>query len=181
MARVSISIVAAVALLLAFTAPAGAVTPLLKQPKWVELSLQQREVLAPLAGEWDKLESYRRKKWLEIAQRYPSLSPDEQTRLQRRMQAWVKLTPEQRKQAREQYKTLQKVPPEQREAIKQKWQEYKELPPDEQERLKQRAKNKQPVATAPALAAKKPTLPLTPKLSSVQPAPAAPIAPAPTR
>lgn len=174
MARASLSILAAVALLLGLAASVGAAPPLLEQPKWVELSQQQREVLAPLAGEWNGLKSYRKKKWLEIAQRYALLSPDEQSRLQRRMQAWVKLTPAQRNQARQQYKNLQKEPPAQRQAIQQKWQEYKELPAVEQARLNQATANKTkpPVAGTPARATKVLVPPARPantqKLSPVQ-------------
>lgn len=169
MARASLTIVALLALTLALIVPAGAVVPPLKQPKWTELSPQQREALAPLSVEWDKLESFRKKKWLGIAQRYPTQSPQEQQRVQRRMQAWVKLTPAERQQAREQYKSLQKTPPAQRQAIKQKWQEYTDLPDAEKERLKQSAKRKpQPKSAAG-------------KVSPAAPAPtvAAPIAPAP--
>ncbi len=142
MARAFLSIAAAVALLVALTFPVGAAVPSLKQPKWVELSPQQREILAPLSLEWDKLESYRRKKWLGIVRHYPALSPPEQQRMQRRMQAWVKLTPEERTQVREQFKNLKQAPPELRQEINKKWQEYEELPEAEKERLKQSAKRK---------------------------------------
>src|SRR5487761_2336497 len=64
------------------TSSARAVVPRLKQPSWAELSPQQRTILAPLALEWDKLASYRRKKWLGVARQYPSLSPAGQQRLQ---------------------------------------------------------------------------------------------------
>jgi len=144
MARAFLASAATVALLLALAAPASAGVPSLKQPEWMELSAQQREILAPLSIEWDQFASYRRKKWLGVARRYPSLSPTEQRRLQRRMQAWVKLTPEQREQARARFKTLEKAPPEQRQTIKQKWQEYEELPEAEKERLKQQGGRRKP-------------------------------------
>lgn len=176
MARAFLSIAAAVALLVALTCPVGAAVPSLKQPKWVELSPQQREILAPLSLEWDKLETFRRKKWLGIARRYPSLSPPEQQRMQRRMQAWVKLSPEERTQVREQFKNLKQAPPELRQAIKQKWQEYEELPEAEKERLKQSTKRK----PQPKTAAGKPTPPAA--LPAPPPAPppitVAPAAPA---
>ncbi len=178
MARASLTIVALVALVFALTLPAGAVVvvPPLKQPKWAELSPQQREVLAPLSVEWDKLESFRKKKWLGIAQRYPTLSPKEQQRMQHRMKAWVKLTPAERQRAREQYKSLQKTPPEQRQAIKQKWDEYKELPDAEKERLKQSTKRKPQPKTAagkvsPAAAAVKPATSAAPVHPVPVPAP----------
>lgn len=138
MAR-SLAAVVAVAFGLAFLSPAHAVVPPLRQPTWAELTPEQKQILQPLSGEWDKLESYRQKKWLGIAQRYPALNPEEQARVQRRMKDWVRLSPEERKVAREKYKNLQKAPPEHKEAIKQKWQEYKQLPEEEKQRLKEEA------------------------------------------
>ncbi len=168
MARTSLCSAAGIALFLAFAAPAEAVVGPLKQPNWVELTPPQREILAPLSAEWDKLESYRRKKWLGIAQRYPTMTAEEQQRLQRRMQAWIKLTPEERKQARERYKSLQKAPPEQRQTIGQKWQEYKDLPEEEKEKLQRSASHKAQPKTA---AGKK--QPLSPALKPLAPTKAA--------
>lgn len=128
---------------------AGAAVPDLAQPDWKQLSAQQREILSPLAGEWDAMESFRRKKWLGIAERYASMSPEEQERVQRRMRDWAKLAPEERKQAREKYKTLQKVSPEQRESLRQNWEDYKALPEEEKKRLKAEAVRRPPVSTLP--------------------------------
>ena len=126
------------ALALALPAPASAtiVMPAISQPNWAELSAKQREILMPLSGEWDQLESFRRKKWLGIVQRYPAMTPNEQQHVQHRMKAWIGLSSAERRQAREGFKTLQKTPPESREVIKQRWQEYKKLPDDEKERLR---------------------------------------------
>jgi hypothetical protein len=71
------------------------------KPSWAELGPEQQKALAPLAGEWDKLDSFRKKKWLEIGDRYTKMKPEEQQRMQERMREWVKLTPEQRRIARE--------------------------------------------------------------------------------
>lgn len=184
MARALLSIVAAVTLTLALalTNPANAVIiPPLKQPNWADLAPQQREALAPLAGEWDKLESYRRKKWLGIAQRYPAMSAEEQQRVQHRMKAWANLTPEQRKQAREKYKTLQKVPPEQRQAVNQKWQEYKNLPDAEKARLNQKASRKPQPKSGAGKSASKTQLPkpMVSPLTSSTSVPATQISPPP--
>lgn len=142
MARTFLSLIAGITLAIALSLSniaSAVVVPPIKQPSWAELAPQQREILAPLAVEWDKLESYRRKKWLGIAQRYPAMSVEEQQRLQLRMKTWVNLSPEERTRAREKYKTLKKAPPEQRQAVNQKWEEYKNLPDAEKERLKQLA------------------------------------------
>jgi hypothetical protein len=167
MARAHFGLIFAVALWLAsplshaVTAP----PPPLPQPSWTQLNAEQKRVLAPLAGEWDKMDGFRRKKWLGIAQRYPSLSPEEQARVQQRMTAWAKLTPDERKRAREKYLSLQKAPPEKKDAVKLKWEEYKELPEDERNRLKAEASQKptpRPTPSKPAVAPK-------PPVSSVQP------------
>jgi hypothetical protein len=160
----------------------GRAAPPLPQPSWKQLNAEQRRILAPLAGEWDKMEGFRRKKWLGIAQRYQTLSPEEQARMQKRMTAWAKLTPEERKQARDKYLQLQKAPPEKKETVKQKWEAYKELPDAEKERLKAEAARKTPArpvpkpgpAAKPSPAAKPaPTPPATPAAPQT-PAPAEP-------
>ncbi len=82
------------------------------------------------------MEPSRRQKWLAVAQRFPTMSPEEQVRVQERMLAWVKLSPEQRMAARDKYKGLKKASPEKQAVLKQKWQEYENLPQDEKARLK---------------------------------------------
>lgn len=142
MARARFGLVLAIALWLAAPFSHAVIAPPLSQPSWTELSTEQRRVLAPLSAEWDKMDGFRRKKWLGIAQRYQSMSADEQTRMQHRMTAWAKLTPDERKRARDQYKSLQKAPPEKKEAVKLKWEEYKGLPESEKARLKAEAARK---------------------------------------
>ncbi len=179
MARARFGLVLAVVLWLASPLSHAVVTPPLPQPSWAQLSTEQKSILAPLAGEWDSMDGFRRKKWLGIAQRYPSLSPDEQARMQRRMTDWAKLTPEERKRAREKYQSLQKAPPEKKEAVKQKWEEYKELPESEKSRLKAEAARKptprpaplKPAAVAKPTAPGAPTTAANPPVSSPQPVP----------
>ena len=101
MARTRLGFGFAVALWLLAQASQAAIVPPLPQPSWKQLSTEQQRILAPLSGEWDMMEGFRRKKWLGIAQRYQSLSPEEQARMQRRMTSWAKLTPEERKHARD--------------------------------------------------------------------------------
>ena len=101
---------------------------------WGSLTAEQQTVLAPLKGDWDKLEAERRQKWLGIAKRYPKMKPEEQARVQRRMQAWAKLTPEQRRQARENYKRMAKSG-QKGGKLRDHWAEYQSLPPQEREEL----------------------------------------------
>ena len=121
--------------------PTLIVTP--QQAKWVELSTQQKAVLAPLAADWDAMESYRRKKWIGIAQRFPLMTGDEQLRIQGQMQEWTQLTPEQRQHAREKYQTMSQLPTEKKQELKQelkqKWEEYSNLPEEEKQKHQQQA------------------------------------------
>jgi len=104
----------------------GSATVKSPRPLWSELSPKQQAVLAPLAADWDKLDTTRRKKWVTIANRYPKMKPDEQERLQSRMQAWAKLTPAQRRVARDNYRSLRQLPRPERGEVKQKWQQYQQ-------------------------------------------------------
>jgi len=153
MARARFGLIFAVALWLASPLGHAGIALPLAQPSWSELTPEQKHILAPLSAEWDKMEGFRRKKWLGIAQRYQTLTPDEQGRMQRRMTDWAKLTPEERKRARDKYKALQKDTPEKKEAVKLKWQEYKELPESERSRLKAEASKKPTPRPAPSKAA----------------------------
>jgi hypothetical protein len=105
------------------------------RPTWIELTPEQRQVLAPLQDDWENLERERRLKWIGIAKRYPKMKPEEQERVERRMHDWANLTPEQRRQARENYRQLAKAPPEKRRKLRQQWADYQQLSPAEREKL----------------------------------------------
>jgi hypothetical protein len=103
---------------------------------WASLSPAQKSALRPLEREWGSIDSERKIKWLEIAQKFPTMSPAEQARVQARMEDWAKLTPKERGQARMNYKEAQQVPAQER---MDKWEAYKALPPDQQKKLADRA------------------------------------------
>lgn len=105
--------------------PALMATP--PQPKWSDLSIPQRIVLAPLSDDWDAMENYRQKKWISIAARFSEMPPEEQRRIQVQMQSWDKLSPEERNAARENFKTANQLPTEKKQQLKQKWEEYSSL------------------------------------------------------
>jgi hypothetical protein len=123
---------AALLLLCALAASPVVAAPKDKGPPWASLTVEQQQVLAPLAGEWDKhLTREQKVKWLGIAKRHPKMTPQGQKRVQTRMQKWAKLTPQQREQAREQYRSIGKMAPERREELRRHWAEYQALPPHE--------------------------------------------------
>jgi hypothetical protein len=127
------------------------------KPAWAELTADQQQILDPLKAEWNALSSSRKKTWIGIANRYPSMNAQEQQRVQARMQKWAKLTPEQRHAARERYKSIGKLPPDKRETLRQQWAEYQALPPGEKRMLdappasaERRARKPRPTTTPPS-------------------------------
>lgn len=121
--------------------PATAIIGTPPQPTWAQLSTQQKSTLSPLAKDWDAMENIRRKKWLGIAERYPTMKPDEQQRMQDRMREWARLSPAERSKVRDTYKDFKQLPPEQKQVVKQKWEAYSNLPPEERQRLRESGKS----------------------------------------
>jgi hypothetical protein len=69
------------------------------KPLWRTLTQAQQVVLQPLRAEWDAMDGLRKQKWLQLANRFATLPPQEQQRVQQRMREWASLTPEQRELA----------------------------------------------------------------------------------
>lgn len=116
------------------------------KPLWADLNPAQQHALAPLAGEWDTLDVTRKNKWLAIGNKFASMKPEEQQRIQERMRDWVKLTPEQRRLARENYVRAKKLNPDQKSA---QWEQYQQLPEEEKKKLAADTAAKKKVATLP--------------------------------
>jgi len=121
-------------------------------PTWAQLNTEQREALSPLAGDWDKFDDNRKKKWLDIAVHYKYLSADGQQRMHERMPDLAKLTPEQRIRARENFKKAYALPPDQRRTLTQ---QFQELPEEKKLELAELSKKKPgPPPRRPATATK---------------------------
>lgn len=103
---------------------------------WSGLSPAQQRALRPLEAEWGRIDSPRRSKWIEIADKFPTMSPSEQARVQNRMAEWAKLTPRERGQARMNFREAQQVPAQERKA---KWDEYNALPAEKRQQLAAKA------------------------------------------
>ncbi|MET3129942.1 putative Fe-S protein YdhL (DUF1289 family) [Oxalobacteraceae bacterium GrIS 1.11] len=148
-----------------------------EKPSWNELNHAQQAALEPLAAEWDKLEGLRKKKWLEIANRFASMKPDEQQRMHERMRDWVKLTPEQRRTVRENYTRSKKFESSEKSA---QWQQYQQLPEEQKQKLAADAANKKQLANLPYAAQNK-AKPIPPIKSRAANQPlSAPVASAPS-
>ncbi len=131
----------------------------LDKPLWKELSRPQQVALDPLQREWDTMEGVRKQKWLEIANRYSSMKPDEQQRVQERMRAWIKMTPEERRVVRENYTMSKKLDKSQKSA---QWEQYQQLPEEEKRKLAADAATKKGVTALPPKSQPKAVAPVKP-------------------
>lgn len=148
------------------------------KPTWNELTPAQQHALAPLAGEWNKMEFNRKEKWLVIGNKFAAMNPAEQDRMQERMREWIKLTPAQRRSVRESYTRARKLDADKKSA---QWKEYQQLSEEQKKKLSQ-AKLPKHVAALPATQSKAaPTIQLPPEAleQTLAPATATPAA-APT-
>ena len=125
-------------------APAAAA---LAKPLWVSLSPAQKTALEPLVGEWDRMEAPRKQKWLEIANRFASMKPDEQARVHEKMREWVKMTPDERRLVRENYTKAKKLDVTQKS---EQWEKYQQLPEEQKQKLAaEAAKSKKQLTNLP--------------------------------
>lgn len=111
------------------------------KPLWRSLTPAQQVALQPLSAEWDGMDGVRKQKWLQLANRFATLKPEEQQRVHERMRAWVNLTPEQRELARETYTRTRKITPDQKNAT---WESYLQLPEDQKKKLAASASGRKP-------------------------------------
>lgn len=109
-------------------------TPAAEQgPRWQDLRRTQQFSLKPLESAWSSIDAEQKLKWLEIAQRMPTMPADERARIQLRMAEWVMLGPIERGRARFNFQEAkQQLTPEQRRA---QWKAYQALSEDEKRQL----------------------------------------------
>lgn len=107
---------------------------------WGALTASQRRALQPLAGLWPTMEISNKERWVNVANRFGSLSPQEQQRMQERMTQWSKLPPQERGEARLRFQQTRQLSPEERQK---KWASYQALSPQERDELAQQARRKQ--------------------------------------
>ena len=131
------------------------------KPAWQDLTAVQQVSLKPLAANWNSLGISQKRKWIALAQNYPSLTPTEQLKLHSRMTEWVSLSQQQRAQARLNFAQAKRLTPDEKAAT---WKAYQELSPEEKQKLATSAVSK-PVGAAaaakPVPAQKLATVPVT--------------------
>jgi Protein of unknown function (DUF3106) len=117
---------------------------------WNALTDGQKEILTPLESDWSNISQDRKKKWLEIANRYPQMSDAEKNTLQSRMSEWASLSPDQRRLARDNYLRSLKFSPEKKAEA---WQSYQQLSEEDKKKLAAKKANstKPSAVSAPTL------------------------------
>ena len=123
---------------------------MLDKPLWSSLTRAQQSALAPIADEWDQANGVRKQKWLDIANRFASMKPDEQARVHARMRDLFKMTPEERQVVRENYTRAKKIDPSQKS---EEWEKYQQLPEEKKKQLADEAASaraKKQVANLPS-------------------------------
>lgn len=106
---------------------------------WKNLTVSQKESLAPLENDWDKLNAVQKRKWLEVADKMEKMSLEEKRRFQNHIRDWLNLTPEQRRMARQNFLGFKKLDPVKKT---EKWKEYQQLPEERKRALAEKARSK---------------------------------------
>ena len=105
----------------------------LAQPLWNELSPSQRETLAPLAANWNGLPLAKKRSWLSLTEKMPSMMPEDRAKAQTRIREWASLTPDQRRMARNNYRLAKSLDRDERLAT---WESYNQMTPEQQSVLR---------------------------------------------
>ena len=104
----------------------------LGNPGWSDLSPKEQQALQPLKDQWGTIDSVRKQKWRDIAERFPTMTPDQQARTTSRMAEWAAMSPAQRNAARLQFEQVRQMPASERQA---RWDAYQSLPSEQRDAL----------------------------------------------
>lgn len=103
---------------------------------WAQLTEAQKQVLNPLAAEWDTLRPWQREKMLDIARDYPKMDAPKQALVQKRLGNWSRMTPYERENARKSHQQFQSLSADKKNELRKRWMEYQKLPESERARLR---------------------------------------------
>lgn len=109
---------------LATIAPDRVYSAVFPQTGWEALSVQEKEILKPLASKWPTMEYVEQERWRALAGRFPQLSPTEQKRIERRMRRWSAATAVQRHAARIKYQAFKGKTAAEKQEVGAAWQIY---------------------------------------------------------
>ncbi len=96
-------------------------TPASSLPDWDKLTPQQREALvAPVRERWNA-DPGERRRMLEHAQRWKTMTPDQRKQARKGMRRFEEMNPRQREEARVLFSHMKELPPEQRRKLREDW------------------------------------------------------------
>lgn len=149
------------------SAPRPSTSALAPAPAWGQLTGAQRQLLAPLSGDWDQLSAEQRTKWLNATPLLAGLPPPDLERVHERMRGWSRLTPAERLNARIAFQSTRKMLDDERRRAK--WEAYQALPPEKRKELAEKAAKRRKAAAElarkrPSSNAKSNIVPAAPKL-----------------
>lgn len=99
---------------------------------WSSLTPAQQKALGPLQREWPGIDADQRAKWLDLAERLPTMSEADQQRVRARMVQWARMSPRERAQTRAQFQEARQLSPRERQL---RWEAYQALPEERRREL----------------------------------------------
>ena len=124
--------------------------------RWQNLTLKQKQALAPLGAQWDSLTAQQKKKWLTVSDTFLQLTDEEQMTMHGRMSEWAGLSAKERSAARFNFNSTLSLSIEDKRA---QWKAYQSLPERDKQQLSSGPK-------PPAKSAARTTLPANNRLMS---------------
>ncbi len=115
------SLLLAALLLCGLPSVGSAAAPSDPGPRWETLDPALRQVLAPVAADWNTMPGFQRQRLVNAAKHFPQLTPIEQQRFLNRLPQWAKLPHETRLEARDTFRKYHALPSDKKEAIKKRW------------------------------------------------------------
>lgn len=118
-------------LLLMLSAPCWAQTP-----EWNQLSREQQQLLAPLAGNWDGLDESRRERLLGGVERYLSMNAEERDKAWGRFRVWQGLDEEEKQHIRQQFERFGNMDAKEQERLRERFERFQQLPEERRKALR---------------------------------------------
>lgn len=121
-----------------------------------------------MINEWNGFSKHKKQRLINIAKRYPDMSPDEQAKIQARLPHWLELPQTSRDEARVNMKKLLQLPPDERKRTEEKLR-AKLTPPPTGTPLAATPVTPAPTSTPAAPAALVSSPPVTPPAEAAKP------------
>lgn len=105
---------------------------------WNDLSVAQRQTLAPLRAQWNQLPSARQHQLADHATRWATLPPAHQQLIRERLAHWANMTPAERRRLRDNARAFRSLPPAERAKVSAAFRRFQQLSPAERRALRAR-------------------------------------------